>query len=44
MRLMDDVLLIPGAAVDDMAAWVEDLDKALEPGMTVDDPDEVEVA
>jgi len=46
MRLIDDVRLIPpdGAVeMEDMAEWVEDLDIPLDPGMTVDEPDEVEV-
>jgi len=44
--LIDDVRLIPpdvAPVTDDMAVWVEDLEIALEPGMTVDEPDEVEV-
>jgi hypothetical protein len=46
IRLIDDVRLIPpdGAVeTEDMAEWVEDLEIPLEPGMTVDEPDEVEV-
>ena len=46
IRLIDDVRLIPPdgpAEMGDMAEWVEDLEIPLEPGITVDEPDEVEV-
>lgn len=42
IRLIDDVRLIPPTA-EDMAECVEDLEIPLDPGMTVDDPDDVEV-
>lgn len=38
IRLIDDVRLTPVA--EDMAEWVDDLEIPLEPGMTVDEPDE----
>jgi hypothetical protein len=46
MRLIDDVRLIAPVVdpeTEDMAEWVEDLEIPLEPGMTVDEPDEVDV-
>jgi len=43
IRLIDDVRLIPPAAAD-IDEWVEDLEIPLDPGITVDDPEEVEVA
>jgi len=46
IRLIDDVRLIPPdgpVEMEDMAEWVEDLEIPLEPGMTVDEPEEVEV-
>lgn len=41
-RLMDDVRLIPpGMALSsDKAEWVDDLDIPLDPGMTVEEPDD----
>ena len=43
IRLIDEVRLMPPAAAD-IDEWVEDLEIPLDPGITVDDPEEVEVA